>query len=59
MLRFLPFLLVFVVAVYFGVRMATKRRPGADKRWSRDKGRGPRRPLGPDDDPDFLRGLGS
>ncbi len=54
MLRFLPFLLIFIAALYFGVRMATKRRGlGGGK----GKGTGPRRPLGPDDDPDFLRGL--
>lgn len=55
MLRFLPFLLLFIAAVYFGVRMATKR----GKLGGSGKGNqgGPRRPLGPDDDPDFLRGL--
>jgi len=48
-LRFLPFLIIFVAAIYFGVRMPLKRlSPGGNGR----------RPLGPDDDPDFLRGLG-
>lgn len=55
MLRVLPFLLIFAVAVYFGVRMATQR--GKLGGPGKGKNNGPRRPLGPDDDPDFLRGL--
>jgi hypothetical protein len=56
MLRVLPFLLIFAAAIYFGVRMATKRR-GLGGPGKGGKSGGPRRPLGPDDDPDFLRGL--
>lgn len=53
MLRFLPFLILVAVAVYWVVGTLQKRR--------RRTGGGPQRrvepPRGPDDDPDFLRGL--
>lgn len=54
MLRFLPLLILIAVAVWWGVSVWQKRN-------GRGGGRGPRRrfdpPRGPDDDPDFLRGL--
>jgi len=62
-LKVLPIVVVFLVALYFGVRTAQRRLPGNGSgrgpgaRPNRP-GKGPRRPLGPDDDPDFLRGLG-
>ena len=55
MLRFLPVLIIIAVAVWWGVSAWQKRGSGTG---------GPRRPQrrtdpprGPDDDPDFLRGL--
>ncbi|MGL5810188.1 MAG: hypothetical protein ACRCYQ_09605 [Nocardioides sp.] len=52
MLRFLLFALIFFAAVYVGVRAAQRRGLGPSGGGSQA-----RRPLGPDDDPDFLRGL--
>jgi hypothetical protein len=54
-LRFLPILILIAAVVWWGVSLWQKRTrgPGATRK-------GPRRtdpPRGPDDDPDFLRGL--
>ncbi len=54
MLRFFLLAAIFFAAVYFGIRMAQRRGSGNAGGKS-----APRRPLGPDDDPDFLRGLGN
>ena len=55
MLRFLPFLVLIAVVVWWGVSLWQKRAlgPGGGRK-------GPQRtdrPRGPDDDPDFLRRL--
>ncbi|WP_182920346.1 hypothetical protein [Nocardioides cavernaquae] len=53
MLKFLIVVLVIALAVYGCVMLLERQRRGPRK----PPQRGPQRPLGPDDDPDFLRDL--
>lgn len=55
MLKILLLVLVFAVLLYLLIRAVQERKsspPEQGARRSRDEG-----PIGPDDDPDFLRGL--
>ncbi len=53
MLKFLIVVLVIALAVYGCVMLLDRQLSGPKK----PRPKGPQRPLGPDDDPDFLRDL--
>lgn len=57
MLKFLLVVLVIALVVYACVTLLDRRMSGPRKPRGGAPRRGPQRPLGPDDDPDFLRDL--